>query len=220
MRYLLCTVRTDFSAALSRLLFSLTLVSAGNGQNGGTWLTLAPMPSQRQELATAVLLGKIYVIGGYDANGVSTNTVEVYNPNTDTWASAHSIPLAVNHNSAAVAAGKLYSFGGSGGQVFVYDPENDSWTPAASTNFPHNGTAAVGVIGDKIHVAGGNDSSARELEVYDPVANTWTTRAQMAVGRNHTGGSVIDGKFDLAGSPTAPNPAGVAEFPVEEQGCR
>jgi hypothetical protein len=60
--------------------------------------------------------------------------------------------------------------------VFVYIPENDSWTPVASTNFPHNGTAAVGVIDDKIYVAGGNDSSARELECMIP----WQTPGRLA----------------------------------------
>ncbi len=35
---------------------------------------LAPMPTARQELATAVLNGKIYVIGGLNADGISTDT--------------------------------------------------------------------------------------------------------------------------------------------------
>jgi len=65
-------MRTNFSAAISSLLFSFTLVSAGNGQNGGTWLTLAPMPSPRQETRHGCLAREIYVIGGYDVNGAST----------------------------------------------------------------------------------------------------------------------------------------------------
>ncbi|MGI8601367.1 MAG: Kelch repeat-containing protein [Verrucomicrobiales bacterium] len=72
-------------------------------------------------------------------------------------------------------------------------------------NFEHGGTAAVGVIGDKIYVAGGAGASMRQLEVYDPVVNTWTTRAEMAVGRNHTGGGVIEGKFYVVGGRGAAN---------------
>jgi hypothetical protein len=41
--------------------------------------------------------------------------------------------------------------------------------------------------------------SQRELEVYDPVANTWTVRAPMSVPRNHSAGGVINGKFYVAG---------------------
>jgi len=36
------------------------------------------MPLARQELATAVLNGKIYVVAGYDALARSTNGVQVY----------------------------------------------------------------------------------------------------------------------------------------------
>ena len=184
------------------LVVSLLLAIASDGQTGGgKWQTLAPMPSSRQELSSAVLNGKIYVIAGYDSGGASTTTVEVYNPATNTWASAQPIPIANNHNNAAVAAGKLYTFGGVSNAAFVYDPVLNTWSPVASMNFEHGGTAAVGVINDKIYVAGGHGAGMqqRELEVYDPVANTWTNLAPMSVPRNHTGGGVINGKLYVVG---------------------
>ncbi len=193
-------------------MISLWLAMASSGYAGaGTWQTLAPMPSARQELSSAVLNGKIYVIAGFDSAGASTTTVEVYNPATNTWASVQPIPIANNHNNAAVAAGKLYTFGGVSNAAFVYDPALNIWSPVASMNFQHGGTAAVGVIDDKIYVAGGNGGGMqqRELEVYDPVANTWTNLAPMSVPRNHTGGGVINGKLyvvggrDSANAPTA-----------------
>jgi N-acetylneuraminic acid mutarotase len=171
-------VRQHFPAPVFGLLFWLMLVNTGRTQSGGTWQTRAPMPVSRQELATGVLNGKVYVIGGYDGNGNSTATVQVFNPTTDTWASANSIPFAVNHNAAAVAGGNLYSFGAGAGEVFVYNPNNNSWVARASSHYVHSQTAAVGVISNKIYVAGGAGTpSQRELEVYDPVANTWTIKA-------------------------------------------
>jgi N-acetylneuraminic acid mutarotase len=150
------------------------------------------MPLSRQELATAVLSGKLYVIGGYDAFRASTATVQVHNPTTNTWTLAHPLPFPVNHNAAAVAGGNLYSFGARVGETFVYDPNNNSWVARASSHYVHSRTAAVGVINNKIYVAGGTDTpSQRELEVYDPVANTWTIKAPMDVPRNHTAGGVI-----------------------------
>jgi hypothetical protein len=44
------------------LFFWLTFASGAVAQVGGTWQTLAPMPTARQELATAVLNGKVYAI--------------------------------------------------------------------------------------------------------------------------------------------------------------
>src|SRR5262249_35795269 len=191
--------RTLFTAVSGQLLL-LAFVSAVRAQNGGTWETRAPMPVRRQELATGALAGKIYVLGGYDLDGRSTATVEVYNPATNTWAFARSLPFAVNHNAAALAGGNLYSFGAGAGETFVYNPNNNSGAARASSHYVHSLTAAVGVIDNKIYVAGGTGTpSQRELEVYDPVANTWTVKAPMSVARNHTAGGVINGKFYVVG---------------------
>ena len=186
------------------LLSWLTFVTGAAAQDGGSWQTLAPMPTARQELASAVLNGKIYAIGGYDSSGTPTNIVEVYDPATNTWSSAHPIPRALHHNSAAVAAGKLYSFGGPSTQVFVYDELNDSWSAVASMLFFQVLSPAVGVFNDKIYVAGGvsggrGNTKQNLVEVYDPVANTWTALQRMRVGRNHCGGAFIDGKFYVVG---------------------
>ncbi len=197
--------RQNFLAPVFGFLFWLVLVSTGWTQDGGTWETRAPMPVSRQELASAVLNGKLYVIGGYDTGFRSTTTVQVYNPATDTWALAHPLPYVVNHNSAAVAGGKLYSFGAGGG-VFAYNSNNNSWGAVASTHYVHSDTAAVAVIDNKIYVAGGTGTpSQRELEVYDPVANRWTIKAPMSVPRNHTAGGVIDGKFYVVGGRAGAN---------------
>ena len=58
----------------SALIVSFALMAPLRAQTGGVWQTLAPMPSMRQEIATAVLNGKIFVIGGYDTGGNSTAT--------------------------------------------------------------------------------------------------------------------------------------------------
>ena len=59
-----------------------------------TWRELARMPSMRQEISTAVLDGKLFVIAGFDGSGMSTDTVEVYDPDTDTWSRRASLPSA------------------------------------------------------------------------------------------------------------------------------
>jgi len=177
------------------VLLSIT----SEAQNGGKWQSLPDMPSARQELATAVLNGKIYVMGGLNAQRFSTNTVDVYNPATGIWTSAHPLPVPVNHNAAAVVGGKIYQFGGTK-NLFVYDPVTDSWSELATPHFQHGFTAAVGVIDDKIYVAGGVDATGvgNEVEVYDPATNVWTNLAPMKVKRNHCTGGVINGKFYVA----------------------
>src|SRR2546429_9684394 len=119
-------VQQIFPAPIFGLLFWLIFVSTGRTQNGGTWQTRAPMPVSRQELATGVLNGKVYVVGGYDADAHSTATVQVYDPTTDTWTLAQALPIAVNHNAAAVAGGKLYKIGAGGRAEVGFGANNKS----------------------------------------------------------------------------------------------
>lgn len=185
----------------------------------GQWRVLAPMPSLRQELSTASLNGKVFAIAGFDANGMSTDTVEVYDPETDAWTSAAPLPIATNHNVAAVAGGKLYAFGGTSNRTFVYDPEQNAWTDVAPSLFMHGNTAAVGVINDRIYVAGGSGGIGNEFEVYDPSTDTWSALAPMGVSRNHTGGGVIDGKFYVVGGRPGSDAASALEVYDPETGA-
>lgn len=187
-------------------------------QTGGVWKTFADMNSERQEVASAVLNGKIYVLGGLEMDAQDSNVpratryVEAYNPATDTWAYVQDLPSANHHNAAAVAGGKLYAFGGVGKATFVYDPVNNSWTRVADTKFSHANTAAVGVINDKIYVAGG-ESDADKAEVYDPASDTWTPIASMKVMRHHCAGGVINGKFYVvAGRLTPASPTALEVY--------
>jgi N-acetylneuraminic acid mutarotase len=193
-------MRQNFPAPVLGLLLWLMFISSGLTQDSYTWELGAPMPVYRQELATGAVKGMLYVLGGYDENRNSTATVQIYNPVTDTWTFAHALPFAVNHNAAAVAGDKLYSFGAGAGETFVYNPGSNSWSRRASSHYVHSLTAAVEVIDNKIYAAGGGGTpSQRELEVYDPIANTWTIKAPMSVARNHTAGGVINGKFYVVG---------------------
>jgi N-acetylneuraminic acid mutarotase len=75
-----------------------------------TWTTLAPMQRARHGHEAALINGMLYVAGGgnasWDGVGViitSTNTVEVYDPNTNSWS-----------YTAFMKADRLYAADGSG----------------------------------------------------------------------------------------------------------
>lgn len=67
-------------------------------------------------------------------------------------------------------------------------------------------SAAVGVLGGKIYVAGGQTSgivTSNALEVYDPVTDTWSTLAPMPAPREALGGGAFFGRFCVFGGRTA-----------------
>lgn len=104
---------------------------------GGTWVTLAPMNEARQEVGVAEVDGRVYVVGGFRANGSTANTMEVYDPGSNTWTFAAPMPLALNHCAAAGVNGRLYVMGGSLGTgaasaaTLAYDPRANAWAVRA-----------------------------------------------------------------------------------------
>jgi hypothetical protein len=99
--------------------------------DGTSWISGAPMPQASEDMPAAVGAdGLIYVVGGYDAGYLAT--VQAYNPRTNVWTLASSLPTGSATMGLATAAnGQMYAFGGAlltaspGGpssQVYVYGP--------------------------------------------------------------------------------------------------
>jgi N-acetylneuraminic acid mutarotase len=141
--------------------------------------------------------GKIYVIGGYDSSQL--DTVQEYDPATDTWATRSSMPTARAGMAVAAASnGKIYVFGGISGSSYVatveeYDPVTDSWATRASMPAARGYAGAAQASNGKIYVIGGRDKTTGTfpavdtVEEYDPTTDTWTARAGMSLPRYELG---------------------------------
>ena len=155
--------------------------SAQPGSDPGSWHTAASMPTKRTEVATATLEGKIYVVGGFEKprlgnvmNFAITPSVEVYDPETDTWASKAPLPVGLHHIGIGVVGGRLYVIGGyskSGfsvwnpvATVYAYDPSTDSWTERAPMPTAR-GALSVTEYDGKLYAIGGYDRKANNAQV-------------------------------------------------------
>jgi N-acetylneuraminic acid mutarotase len=83
--------------------------------------------------------GKIYVTGGGIGDDEAVNSVYVYDPQADAWAQLASMGVARRCHASAAVGGKLYVFGGVGGEdddylstAEVYDPASDSWAQVSN----------------------------------------------------------------------------------------
>ncbi len=119
------------------------------------------MPSARTEVTAATLNGRIYVVGGLDADGNSLATVEVFDPEREAWSNAAPLPEGRDHQRLAVLRGRLYSVGGFSrflgpptADVSVYDEHIDRWNAVASLPQPR-GAHATAVADGRIWVFGG-----------------------------------------------------------------
>lgn len=82
-------------------------------ESGTAWTTLASLTTPRWNLPVAALDGELYALGGY--TGVQHDTVEVYNPATDSWRTGTSMPTERSSLTAAVTGGVLFAIGGGDG---------------------------------------------------------------------------------------------------------
>ncbi|HEV8132679.1 MAG TPA: kelch repeat-containing protein [Acidobacteriota bacterium] len=186
-------------AAKLRCAFVLMLSMVPLLAADGAWISLAPMPDPHQEVATAELGGKIYVIGGLPR----TNRVQEYDPVTNSWRMVAPLPIEVDHAAAASVGGKLYVMGGNGDtgnsdRVYEYDPGQNRWNQKTSMPTARSGLAAA-VIDGKIYAVGGASATGKELEIYDPATDIWALLAPMPTGRNHLAAGAIRGKLYVAG---------------------
>jgi N-acetylneuraminic acid mutarotase len=133
----------------------------------GAWTTAASMPTPRSDLAAAVVNGIVYAIGGQTVNGVTgvaLNTVEAYNPASNSWSTAASMPTPRWDLAVVAVNGKIYAIGGGGNNsnnynglvntVEVYDPSTNAWSTAAPISLPTYYLAAAQVNG-LIYAIGG-----------------------------------------------------------------
>jgi N-acetylneuraminic acid mutarotase len=132
-----------------------------------TWTAKTAILVPVSHYASTVVDGKIYVIGGLtrSPNGtqVSSGLNQIYDPKTDTWRIAASIPNTnVSFANAATTKStftpkKIYVI--SGNLTQIYDPANNRWTTGTPIPDPNSiggfGEAVVVGVGDQLYSIGG-----------------------------------------------------------------
>ncbi|MFC1718602.1 Kelch repeat-containing protein [Candidatus Poribacteria bacterium] len=174
-----------------------------------SWVKRADMPTARRSLSTSAVNGKIYAIGGYRVGGIFS-LVEEYDPLTDTWTQKATMPTARYGVSTCVVGDKIYAIGGAGAgnedvsAVEMYDPATDTWTKKADMPTARF-AVSVGVVEGKIYAIGGGilkndqDTPVPIVEEYDPLTDTWTSKADMPGEEYIDTSSVLDGNIYLFG---------------------
>ena len=124
-----------------------------------------PMPTARSRMGvTTAKNGNVYVIGGNSPDDVTTiDTVEEYNPATNSWSPLKPMNEGPRHVLGAVTGSdkKIYAIGGVAGSnqsalgtVEAYDFETKNWTTRKSMNIARWGMSVVATDDGKIYAIG------------------------------------------------------------------
>ncbi len=166
----------------------------------GRWEKIRDMPTKRSGTAAFTVDDKIYVLGGgfkkEDGNFQFLTTVEIYDPETDTWVTGPDLNMPHDYPAAAKLGDAIYILGGHHPDACLAGPKTDpgfdycetltigesQWVNIA--NLPTPRFAASGLVQDgKILVAGGvaftkeGFNNFDFIETYDPNTDTWAKDA-------------------------------------------
>lgn len=153
---------------------------------------------------------KIVFASGYIDKGifgmshVPTNTVDIYQPKTNTWSAAI---LSEDHGyggAVAAAGNKILYAGGtsrsghSTSRVDIYDAVTNQWSTAELSRA--RSSMATAVAGSKAFFAGGwtNSVYSDRVDIYDAAMNAWAT-ASLSQARIGFSAIAAGGKVFFAG---------------------
>eukprot|EP01018_Ginkgo_biloba_P035253 Gb_18786 [translate_table: standard] len=139
------------------------------------WSVLAKMKVARYEFACAVVNGLVYAVGGHGVGGENLSSVEVFDPQENSWTLIESLRCPRWGCFACGLEGKLYVMGGRSSFTLgnsrcidVYNPENHNW------NDMKNGCVMVvahAVLDKKLYCM--EWKNERKLAVYNESDNSW-----------------------------------------------
>lgn len=162
------------------------------------WSELPRMPTARDHLGAGAIGGVFYAVGGRSRRGM-TDAVESYDPAAGRWRTdLQRMPVPRAAMASAVAAGRLFAFGGEGSleradglfrQVEAYHPQADRWEAFPAMRWPRHGAAAIADGRRILVVAGGS------IEGFGPTAGS---ELFLVPGSNCPGDCVGDGLVGAA----------------------
>jgi hypothetical protein len=159
------------------------------------------MSVPRISLAAGVINNKLFAVGGYFFNGVSSrrlSLLEEYDPIADVCIQKASMPTSRARLAAGVVDGKLYTIGGGDidGENSEYNPALDIWV-SKTPSLNHEYGLTICEFSSVLFYIGGLFSLSNTE--YNPVNDSWAQRSPMPTPRQFLGGGAIDGKIYVVG---------------------
>ncbi|CAF1793395.1 unnamed protein product [Brassica oleracea] len=165
-------------------------------ETDGRWSLCPPLNDRKGNLGGATLDGKIFAIGGGNAEVVFSD-VEMLDPDIGRWIRTRSM----EHKRFAVAAsehnGSIYAVGGFDGKEYLntaerFDPREHSWMRIASMK-SRRGCHSLVVLNEKLYAIGGYDGSTMvsSVEIYEPRRGTWIEGEAMKEARGYSAAAVV-----------------------------
>ncbi|THD66536.1 hypothetical protein E7Z59_12130 [Robertkochia marina] len=176
------------------------------------WSENPPSGISRLESQTAVLNNTLYTFSGFTQGLKIVPYTEILDLDTGLWAMGAPMPIGVTHMGAALVNDRVWIAGGFVGdhpgvataEVQIYDTNTDTWSKGPALPSPRASGALVYSNG-WLHYFGGLMPDRRTdldehlvLNMADTTSG-WVSKAPLPYGRNHLGGTVLNGDIYAVG---------------------
>ena len=183
-----------------------------------TWTARAPIPVPVQDAPAVFVAGKIYVIGGLDANtNVVFNNLQIYDIAANSWSAGAALPALRFGSYVGTFNNRIYAAGGfpandintGTNTTFEYNIATNTWATMAT--MPNvNALGAYATSGQFLYTFGGwrgNPCCNSDSYRYDMGTNTWSTIASLPTAVEGAQAGVTEGEIWIAGGgqPFEPN---------------
>ena len=173
------------------------------------------METARESLTATLLdIGLVLVVGG-DNGSFSLASVELFDPETRTFAPAGDLATArARHTATSLPNGMVLITGGRDirgsalASAEILNTETMSFAPASSMTTVRESHTATLFRNGKVLLAGGNDGNTvlASAELFDPQTGSFTPSGSMTVPRSfHTATLLKNGKVLMVGGQDAKN---------------
>ena len=126
----------------------------------------------------------VFVIGGRWAGRGNLATVEIFDPRTESWETAATLPTPRGGLTAAAVAGRIHVTGGEAfnpgrtfGQHEVFDPASGRWETHDSLPVARHGLTSASVGGNWLVIGGGEEAGMRTLFTASCAVDRYTPAA-------------------------------------------
>ncbi|KAM3589977.1 uncharacterized protein V6R79_000959 [Siganus canaliculatus] len=174
-----------------------------------TWKRLADMQEFRSNFSVVVNEELLYAIGGDKEINHNLDSVEMYNPHTDSWSFVQPLDQPLSGHAAAVMDGGIFVSGGFNCKyeclvsMFLYHPERGT---TYLTDMSHDRAQhCMEPLRGHLYVAGGVCNlrkfytDQQVCEVYNPAADSWTAFASLSVPHVGSASVVLEEKIYVLG---------------------
>ncbi|MPZ26012.1 MAG: S8 family serine peptidase [Micromonosporaceae bacterium] len=182
----------------------------------GRWREIARMPEPRDKPEAVEIDGRIYVVGGWDADSNATASTFIYDPAQNTWSQGADMPAGRAAPGAAAVDGALYVVGGCttggcevSGTVWRYQPSRDEWE--VLPDYPHSiAWLGCGGLAGQVFCTGGTIGGAPTAATYayHPEQREWTARADAPYPSWGMAYAAADGRLVVSGGATEASGSG------------